>query len=211
MAEALNYTWGYNRHCTLFRLFEFGWEEVIEEFNLEDNDWLSDIFSLGKSWNPVYNRMESLSRLMRTTSRSESENHFFGQVCNSKSTLVEFITHYETKINAQRYSLRENDHKTRYKRPELKSNYNVLENQASEIYTKSIFLDIQVELIVIGNCIHARYEDYPDGFVKFFINNFQHPCLSLFEVMFENPIAPAVVHVDVLSSLGCYANISFLF
>ncbi|XP_022019100.1 protein FAR1-RELATED SEQUENCE 2-like [Helianthus annuus] len=80
--------------------FESEWEVVIAEFNLEDNDWLSDIFALRESWIPAYYRMEHMYGLMRTTSRSKSENHFFGQVCNSKATLVEFMTHYETAIEA---------------------------------------------------------------------------------------------------------------
>ncbi|XP_021975296.1 protein FAR1-RELATED SEQUENCE 5-like [Helianthus annuus] len=49
--------------------FESEWEVVIAEFNLEDNDWLSDIFALRESWIPAYYRMEHMSGLMRTTSR----------------------------------------------------------------------------------------------------------------------------------------------
>ncbi|XP_021980126.1 protein FAR-RED IMPAIRED RESPONSE 1-like [Helianthus annuus] len=122
---------------------ESEWEAVITEFNLADNDWLSDIVALRESWIPAYYRMEEMSSLMRTTSRSESENHFFGQVFNSKATLVEFMTHYETAIEAQS------------------------------------------ELIGIADCINQRYEDQPDGFVKFYVNDFQQPCTSLFEVMFR--------------------------
>ena len=162
--------------------FESEWEVVIGEFNLADNDWLSDIFALRESWIPAYYRMEELSGLMRTTSRSESENHFFGQVCNSKATLVEFMTHYETAIEAQRHTHRKNDHESRYKRPQLKSSYKLLEGQAVDIYTKSIFCDVQAELIGIADCINQRYEDQPDGFVKFYVNDFQQPCTSLFEV-----------------------------
>ncbi|XP_022023956.1 protein FAR1-RELATED SEQUENCE 2-like [Helianthus annuus] len=33
--------------------FESEWEAVIAEFNLEDNDWLSDIFALRESWIPA--------------------------------------------------------------------------------------------------------------------------------------------------------------
>ena len=94
---------------------------------------------------------------------------FFGQVCNSKATLVEFMTHYETAIEAQRHTHRKNDHESRYKRPQLKSNYQVLEGQAADIYTKNIFCDVQGELIGIADCINQRYEDQPDGFVKFYI------------------------------------------
>ncbi|XP_021979727.1 uncharacterized protein LOC110875837 [Helianthus annuus] len=124
--------------------------------------------------------MEELSGLMRTTSRSESENHLFGQVCNSKATLVEFMTHYETAIEAQCHTHRRNDHESRYKRPQLK------------------------------NCINQRYEDQPDGFVKFNINDFLQPCTSLFElyIVFDvfrsctvSLIAHAVAYASVLSSL----------
>ncbi|XP_021979769.2 protein FAR1-RELATED SEQUENCE 5-like [Helianthus annuus] len=128
--------------------FESEWEMVIAEFNLEDNDWLSDIFALRESWIPAYYRMEPMSGLMRTTSRSESENHSFGQVYNSKATLVEFMTHYETAIEAQRHT--------------------------------------HPELIGVADCINQRYEDQPDGFVKFYVNDFQQLCTSLFEVLFRN-------------------------
>ncbi|XP_022040449.1 protein FAR1-RELATED SEQUENCE 2-like [Helianthus annuus] len=127
--------------------FESEWEAVIGE----------------ESWIPIYYRMEEMSGLIRTTSRSESENHFFGQVCNSKATLVEFMTHYETVIEAQRHTHRKNDHESRYKRPQLKSNYQLLEGQAADIYTNSIFCDVQDELIGIADCINQRYEDQPDG------------------------------------------------
>ncbi|XP_022032666.1 protein FAR1-RELATED SEQUENCE 2-like [Helianthus annuus] len=53
--------------------FESEWEVVIGEFNLADNDWLSDIFALRVSWIPAYYRMEEQSSLMRTTSRSENK------------------------------------------------------------------------------------------------------------------------------------------
>ncbi|XP_022014855.1 protein FAR1-RELATED SEQUENCE 5-like [Helianthus annuus] len=116
--------------------FESCCEKVMEEFNIVDNDWLSDIFALRESWILTYYRIEFLLGHMRTTSRFESENHFFGQICNAKSTLVEFMAHYETAIEAQCHKHRKNDHESRYKCSELKSNYRVLESQASKIYTK---------------------------------------------------------------------------
>ncbi|XP_021971763.1 uncharacterized protein LOC110866927 [Helianthus annuus] len=67
---------------TIF-VFESGWEEVIKEFNLADNDWLSDVFALKESWIPAFYRIGFLSGLMLTTSRSESENHLFGQVMST--------------------------------------------------------------------------------------------------------------------------------
>ncbi|XP_021985823.1 protein FAR-RED IMPAIRED RESPONSE 1-like [Helianthus annuus] len=141
--------------------FESEWKMVIAEFNLEDNDWLSDILALRESWIPAYYRMEPMSGLMRTTSRSEK---------------------------AHRHTHRKNDHESRYKRPQLKSSYKVLEGQAVDIYRKSIFCDVQAELIGVADCINQRYEDQPDGFVKFYVNDFQllykHSMHDVIEILF---------------------------
>ncbi|KAK1411200.1 hypothetical protein QVD17_37746 [Tagetes erecta] len=59
--------------------FEVGWHSVIQDFDLSDNNWLADIYDMRELWIPAYYRDELMSGLMRTTSRSESENHFFGQ------------------------------------------------------------------------------------------------------------------------------------
>ncbi|KAK1406358.1 hypothetical protein QVD17_41652 [Tagetes erecta] len=59
--------------------FEVGWHSVIQDFDLSDNNWLANIYDMRESWIPAYYRDELMSGLMRTTSRSESENHFFGQ------------------------------------------------------------------------------------------------------------------------------------
>ncbi|XP_035830052.1 protein FAR1-RELATED SEQUENCE 5-like [Helianthus annuus] len=195
-------------------VFESGWEEFIREFNLADNDWLPDIFELRESWIPAYYRMEELSGLMRTTSRSESENHFFGQVCNSKATLVEFMTHYETAIEAQRHMHRKNDHESRYKRPQLKSNYQVLEGQAADIYTENIFCDVQAELIGIADCINQRYEDQPDGLVKFYINDFQQPfVVFVYLIVFYIQTFFAWRYIDIVFGvfqiLGNFQNNTF--
>ncbi|KAD5508975.1 hypothetical protein E3N88_16678 [Mikania micrantha] len=130
----------------------------------------------------AYYRFEDMSGLMRTTSRSESENHFFGQVFNPKATLVEFLTNYETAIEAQRHTNMKNDHDTRYTNPSLKTEF-VLEEQAMMIYTKIIFLDVQSEIVAIGECINAKFEEIED-FVKFYVKDFEQPCSSFFEVFF---------------------------
>ncbi|XP_022014518.1 uncharacterized protein LOC110914014 [Helianthus annuus] len=87
-----------------------------------------------------------MSDLMRTSSRSESENHFFGKICNPKCTLVEFLSHFDTAIEAQRHVHRKKDHDTRYTTPNVWNSDFVLERQASEIYTRMIVFDVQLEI-----------------------------------------------------------------
>ncbi|XP_076957125.1 protein FAR1-RELATED SEQUENCE 5-like [Bidens hawaiensis] len=61
-------------------------------------------------WIPAFYRDEPLFRLMRTTSRSESENHFFGKATNSQLTLVEFFNRFDFCMEIQRYNGRWCDH-----------------------------------------------------------------------------------------------------
>ncbi|KAJ0742619.1 putative MULE transposase domain, FHY3/FAR1 family [Helianthus annuus] len=79
--------------------FERQWKLVMIEFGLTENKWIDDMFSMRYMWIPAFYRHEPMSGLMRTTSRSESENHFFCQVSNSQLTLVEFMNHFDGAMN----------------------------------------------------------------------------------------------------------------
>ncbi|GKB32386.1 FAR1-related sequence 5-like protein [Tanacetum coccineum] len=85
--------------------FNAKWISIVNEFHLEDNKWLSDMFELREKWIPAYFHNMPLSGLMRTTSRSESENHMFRKLLNSDLTLVEFFIHFETVVQTQRFRL----------------------------------------------------------------------------------------------------------
>ncbi|XP_074299421.1 protein FAR-RED IMPAIRED RESPONSE 1-like [Silene latifolia] len=54
------------------------WCSVVFSYGLSDNEWLDTMFDRRASWIPAYFRDLFMGGLMRTTSRSESENSFFG-------------------------------------------------------------------------------------------------------------------------------------
>ncbi|XP_076926955.1 protein FAR1-RELATED SEQUENCE 5-like [Bidens hawaiensis] len=109
-------------------LFEKEWASIMNNLQLNNHDWLEDIFHIRQSWIPAYYREETMSGLMRTSSRSESENHFFRKFCNPRCTLVEFLAHFDTALDHQRHEHRKKDHDCRYKRAETWSNF-ALEKQ----------------------------------------------------------------------------------
>ncbi|XP_076954274.1 protein FAR1-RELATED SEQUENCE 5-like [Bidens hawaiensis] len=63
--------------------FEEKWQAIMVEFELDKNKWLTDMYEIRFDLIPVFYRDELLSGLMRTTSRSERENHFFEKATNS--------------------------------------------------------------------------------------------------------------------------------
>ncbi|XP_035840187.1 protein FAR1-RELATED SEQUENCE 5-like [Helianthus annuus] len=133
--------------------FERQWKLVMIEFDLTENKWIDDMFSMRNMWIPAFYQHEPMSCLMRTTSRSESENQFFCQVSNSKLTLVEFMNRFDGAMDVQRFNHRKNDHISRYTEPADWSE-TTLEKDAAKIYTRSIFFDQQLEIYgTISECL----------------------------------------------------------
>ncbi|KAL9678059.1 hypothetical protein QQ045_015898 [Rhodiola kirilowii] len=76
--------WGeYNDHHE----FEVAWCKLINKYDLHANKWLADMYDL-RSWIPVYFIDVNMGALLRTTSRFESENSFFGRYIGRFTTLV---------------------------------------------------------------------------------------------------------------------------
>lgn len=101
--------------------FEEKWNNVLVEFKLQDHDWLNLMFEMRAMWIPAYFRDVFMGGIMRTTSRSESENNFFTSVVNPHVSLVEFFMRYETALDAQRHCQAENDNESQEKFPQCKT------------------------------------------------------------------------------------------
>ncbi|KAL9667022.1 hypothetical protein QQ045_001367 [Rhodiola kirilowii] len=80
--------WGEYNDC---KEFEDAWQDLITKYDLHANIWLATMYDLRSLWIPVYFRVVHMGALLRTTSRSESENSFFGRYIHRSLTLVEFF------------------------------------------------------------------------------------------------------------------------
>ncbi|XP_022024953.1 protein FAR1-RELATED SEQUENCE 5-like [Helianthus annuus] len=164
--------------------FENEWGVILADFDLLNHEWLQSMYQIRDTWIPAYYRDQHMSGLMRTSSRSESENHFFGQFCNPNCTLVEFLGHFDSAIEAQRHEHRKNDHDTRQTNPQIFAKEFVLEQQAANIYTRTIFFDAQLEIqTAIHKCAVGKWEDREDNFVNFSVKDFSQACTTFFQVM----------------------------
>ncbi|XP_076924989.1 protein FAR1-RELATED SEQUENCE 5-like [Bidens hawaiensis] len=167
---------------------EFKWKIcdilIMKEFDIESNKWLNDIFDMRYDWIPAYYRDEPLSGLMRTTSRSESENHFFCQVSNSQLSLNEFFSHFDHCMEIQRHNNRKNDHETRYTHPELVSE-SPIEQEAELMYTRAIFNDFQDEIYHIRSGVASLKSTEGGDNLKFSIFDFNAYVPGYLEVLIK--------------------------
>ncbi|XP_021763759.1 protein FAR1-RELATED SEQUENCE 5-like [Chenopodium quinoa] len=124
--------------------FEERWNKVMIEYHLEQHEWLGYMYKIRDKWIPAYFRDVFLGGIMRTTSRSESENNFFCSFTNPHVSLVEFYLRYEAAIDAQRHTQGQNDNDSKHKYPECKTPLGI-EKHASHLYTNSVFYEFQYE------------------------------------------------------------------
>ncbi|XP_057432975.1 protein FAR1-RELATED SEQUENCE 5-like [Lotus japonicus] len=135
--------------------FETTWKSIIIRFQLQKNDWLSHMYDIRSMWIPAYFKDIFLAGILRTTSRSESENSFYGKFLNPNVSLVEFWMRFDSAIEAQRQKELLADNDSLHSQPKLKLNRN-LEKHGSNVYTHENFYKFQKELWIA--CVDCGVE-----------------------------------------------------
>ncbi|KAL9677839.1 hypothetical protein QQ045_015675 [Rhodiola kirilowii] len=125
--------------------FEDGWDNVIREYNLENNNWLADMFDKRSSWIPVYSKHVIMGNLLRTTSHSESENSFFRRYIHHYMTFVEFYLGFRTAMKEQRKTRIQLDYENDTTSPPIKCPLKIA-GHAAEIFTHKIFKETEIEI-----------------------------------------------------------------
>ncbi|XP_035841398.1 protein FAR1-RELATED SEQUENCE 5-like [Helianthus annuus] len=170
MKKAIEDTWTESRHKLCM-------------WHIMDKLTVKSIYQIRDTWISAYYREKYMFGLMRTSSRSESENHFFRQFCNPECALVKFLGHFDSSIEAQRHEHKKNDHDTRNTNVDIWAVDFVLEDQAASIYTRTIFFDVQLEIQNgLHRCAIGKWEKMSD-YLKFFVKDWDQPCTTFFEVM----------------------------
>ncbi|XP_074304264.1 protein FAR-RED IMPAIRED RESPONSE 1-like [Silene latifolia] len=102
------------------------------------------MFDKRASWIPAYFRDLFMGGLMKTTSRSESENSFFGNFMNPNLTLIEFLMRFESAMDAQRWKQSKLIAESKNSFPDLETPH-PLEKHASEFYNPVMFSEFKNE------------------------------------------------------------------
>ncbi|XP_019180274.1 PREDICTED: protein FAR1-RELATED SEQUENCE 5-like [Ipomoea nil] len=135
--------------------FESKWKTVMKQYNLEEHRWFTQLYEARASWIPAYFHNIPMEGLLRTTSRSESTNSYFGKFINPHCSLVEFMAQYNSAIGEQRHNQLKVIAENEGSYPKTKSPLSI-EKHAAKIYTISIFYEIQQEIWEAGFTCHIR-------------------------------------------------------
>nr|KAJ0189793.1 hypothetical protein LSAT_V11C800440060 [Lactuca sativa] len=150
--------------------FDIEWQSIMDEYDLNNNNWFNKMFAIRDKWIPAYFQDCHLSGLMQTTSRPEGENYFYELMTNADLHLIEFVSHFETAMEAQRFVQRKNNHESRYTNPEIITKL-LIEEEAAQTFTQTVFFEVQTEIMAsMLTWYSIKVVEY-DGITKFSIKD----------------------------------------
>ncbi|XP_028096510.1 protein FAR-RED IMPAIRED RESPONSE 1-like [Camellia sinensis] len=130
--------------------FEEYLEAMIENFNLNDNEWLGVLYCERYRWILAYVK-DIFWAGISTTQRSESMNAFFDGYVNSKTTLKQFVEQYDNALRSKVENETKADFKSRNKLYDCLTAYR-FEKQFRIAYTNSKFKEVQLEMKHLVYC-----------------------------------------------------------
>ncbi|RYQ95807.1 protein FAR1-RELATED SEQUENCE 5-like [Arachis hypogaea] len=74
--------------------FKDNWSEFMDEYNLHNTTWLSDIYDDRCMWVPIYFKSKFWAT-MRSMQRSKNMHVFYSGFLYSRTSLVQFVHEYE--------------------------------------------------------------------------------------------------------------------
>ncbi|KAG5396571.1 hypothetical protein IGI04_018385 [Brassica rapa subsp. trilocularis] len=138
--------------------FERSWSEMVDKFELNENEWLHSLFRDRRKWVPRYFHGLSFAGLSGVE-RSGSVVSHFDKYMNSEATFSGFFEEY-TKFLQYRYDVEaKDDNDSQSKEPTLRSSL-AFEKQLSLIYTDAAFKKFQAEVLGVVSCqLQKKRED----------------------------------------------------
>ncbi|XP_015571867.1 protein FAR1-RELATED SEQUENCE 5 [Ricinus communis] len=137
--------------------FESCWLSLVDRYDLRDHEWLQTVYSARRQWVPVYLR-DTFFAEMSITQRSDSMNSYFDGYINASTNLNQFFKLYEKALESRNEKEVKADYDTMNTSPVLKTP-SPMEKQASELYTRKLFMRFQEELVGTLTFMASKAED----------------------------------------------------
>nr|XP_027122340.1 protein FAR1-RELATED SEQUENCE 5-like [Coffea arabica] len=120
------------------------WEAMVKKHNLENNEWLSELYKIRDKWARCMMK-ERWTAGMRSTQLSESLNAAIKNHLKLDHDLVQFFRHFNRVVDEKRYNELIAEYEMRQKLPMVGLRQTPMLVHASETYSPTVFVAFQNE------------------------------------------------------------------
>ena len=125
--------------------FEEYWNEMIERFEVHNNNWVQRTYERKEMWANAYLR-DKFYAGVRTTSRCEGINAFIRRYVKSRHSILELVQQIEVAVREYRNNEMVADYQSMYTEPVLTTALESIERAAAKVYTREIFFELKQKL-----------------------------------------------------------------
>nr|XP_011465881.1 PREDICTED: protein FAR1-RELATED SEQUENCE 5-like [Fragaria vesca subsp. vesca] len=118
--------------------FDRLWQDMLDEFDLHDNDWINSMYEKRDKFCQAFFR-DIFMAGMRSTQRCEGMNKDFKLVLSKSKTLVQVISLVDRTLMRIRNNQERDDFNTMNSFHSAKTHLEDLEKQASSVFTHDVF------------------------------------------------------------------------
>ncbi|XP_062080262.1 protein FAR1-RELATED SEQUENCE 9-like [Humulus lupulus] len=153
-------------------VFENKWNELMETYQMEDNEWCQLQYRRKRMWAETYLHGQFVTR-MRTTQHCELMNFRLKKFLLKRYTLHEFVTGIDIVVTKIWHIERENDFTMRHTLPNLPSSdaLSIYYDQCAKFYTREMYYKVELEIKRENAYFISSYEDHANHTI-FNVGNF---------------------------------------
>ncbi|KAK0591076.1 hypothetical protein LWI29_035333 [Acer saccharum] len=154
--------------------FDLQWASMVEKFGLQNNEWVSAMYSKRKQWAETFLR-DSFFGGMRSTQRCESMNSYLNRFVHCRLKMYEFLKNIDRALDRIRNTETQHDYQCSTTEPVYSTHLLGLEKHAGQNYTRNVFFLVRDEIreeaaLSIVNCVQD-VDNFTYTFKKFGIAN----------------------------------------
>ncbi|KAL3827710.1 hypothetical protein ACJIZ3_016512 [Penstemon smallii] len=150
--------------------FEKRWWKSVDRFDLRNDIWIQSLYDDRLRWVPTFMEDIFLAGLS-SAQRLESISSLLDKYLLRKTSLKEFLHHYNTMLQEKYEDEAKADFDTWHKQPGLKSP-SPYGKQLSTVYTHAMFKKFQVEVLGVVAC-HPKIESQDGENTTFKVQDFE--------------------------------------
>ncbi|XP_057734791.1 protein FAR1-RELATED SEQUENCE 9-like [Arachis stenosperma] len=154
-------------------VFRNKWQILVEEFGVEEKEWLNEIYEKRRSWATCYIRGKFFAGF-RTTSRCEGLHSLIGKYTKPHYDLSEFIEHFQRMLGHMRFREFYAEYESARGVPVMQTCIEPLEMCAADTYTREVFFLFRPILVRSGA---MRVVDYQtrDNSIIYYVCRYAKP------------------------------------
>ncbi|CAN6309982.1 unnamed protein product [Urochloa humidicola] len=125
--------------------FEANWKALISKVSSQNTEWLNSMYNCRHKWVPAYLR-DTFFGDVSLKQQCASRSSLFEGYISAKTDSQSFIQQYEKALDCCYEREVKEEFETKYSLPDIKTS-SPIEKQGAELYTRSMFLKFQQELV----------------------------------------------------------------